>query len=272
MLECSMLECVIVKSTYLPNLRGNLGSMAAALATSHVCLSGQVVPLLHKPANRRQCTRKTRALHNESSSSRSNPARKASVQEESHSATAEKPLQSQEKARFLQLEEDTPRERALKGRAPHVSKDERKLLGRRRLLSKGLLAAVCCPLCSQLQTASAAEWSYGGPSGPTGWGGFCAFGRQQSPVDVPVKGSQLKMDALGKLHFNYSAADVTVVNTGHGTMQVSCTGLCVSHSLVHLLLLKASYSAERSATGMLHSVHSGQLREQCIRASLLPEG
>lgn len=228
------------------------------MATSHVCLSGQVVPLLHKPANRRQCTRKTRALHNESSASRSNPAQKASVQEESLGATTEKPPQSQEKARSL--EEHKPRERALKGRAPHVSKDERKLLGRRRLISKGLLAAVCCPLCSQLQTASAAEWSYGGPSGPTGWGGFCAFGRQQSPVDVPVKGAQLKMDALGKLHFNYSAADVTVVNTGHGTMQVSCTwSSCPqiggSHSLVYLLLLKACYMAESFSDNVCFTVY-----------------
>ena len=181
--------------------------MAAALAKTQFCVPGQFVQLLQsKPSQERpRGARKIWALHNDSSSSQE-----------------EKAIQSpstRERLPEERKQEVSPKQRR---RAPLIStsRESTQHLGRRSLLSKGLLAAALCPLCAQAPHAAAAEWGYGGPAGALGWGGMCSIGRSQSPVDLSVKGTKLKVDAMGKLQFEYNPTDVTILNTAHGTMQV----------------------------------------------------
>jgi hypothetical protein len=74
--------------------------------------------------------------------------------------------------------------------------------------------------CSCCRAALAAEeWSYGGPSGPSKWGGTCAIGAQQSPIDVTFN-TALHGESLGELQFDYKLCTPAFKNPGHGTMQV----------------------------------------------------
>ncbi|GAQ84872.1 carbonic anhydrase [Klebsormidium nitens] len=196
--------------------------MAAALVKSQFYWPGHLV---RQPSNNHQHTGRIQAsLHN------AGPVPTPSAQRAPQKAAAtEKPLQSQERKdnaamQTKDLKLVTPseaRDEASKKRAPLISRERVNHQGRRSLLTKGLMAAALCPLCSDLQHASAAEWGYGGPAGPLRWGGFCILGRQQSPIDMPVKGTSYRPDTFGKLQFDYHAADVNILNTGHGTMQVN---------------------------------------------------
>jgi carbonic anhydrase len=60
------------------------------------------------------------------------------------------------------------------------------------------------------------EWGYDGEHGPQAWGGLCATGRRQSPIDIrdglPV--------ALEPIRFDYLRGEFSVVDTGH-TVQVN---------------------------------------------------
>lgn len=69
---------------------------------------------------------------------------------------------------------------------------------------------------------AAEDWSYGGPAGAAQWGGTCAIGAQQSPVDVRLNKAQ-HGESLGELQFLYKLCTPTFKNPGHGTMQVQCT-------------------------------------------------
>lgn len=201
--------------------------MAAALVKTQFYWPGHLVPQLPKASCNQQRTGRIRALNN-GGSAPIPPAQRAPRKD----TATEKPLQGQERKEnaAVQTKEQKhsllseARDEASRAprRAPLISRERVNHQGRRALLTKGLLAAALCPLCSDLQHASAAEWGYGGPAGPLRWGGFCVLGRQQSPIDMPVKGSAYRPDALGKLVFDYHAADVNILNTGHGTMQVSC--------------------------------------------------
>lgn len=59
-------------------------------------------------------------------------------------------------------------------------------------------------------------------AGPGKWKGLCQTGSRQSPVNLPVTSTVLKVDAdMGDFDFAYGALEKTdVLNTGHGTMQV----------------------------------------------------
>ena len=83
----------------------------------------------------------------------------------------------------------------------------------------GGVAMASCPCCCNSALA-AEDWEYGQPCGPKQWGGTCASGRRQSPIDVPLK-QVLAGEGLGELVFDYNAGVPEFVNTGHGTMQVS---------------------------------------------------
>ncbi|KAG0563279.1 hypothetical protein KC19_8G018400 [Ceratodon purpureus] len=75
--------------------------------------------------------------------------------------------------------------------------------------------------CSCCRAALAVEdWNYGGPSGASKWGGTCAIGAQQSPIDVTIN-KALHGEALGEMQFEYKLCTPTFKNPGHGTMQVN---------------------------------------------------
>ncbi|CAG9464754.1 unnamed protein product [Pedinophyceae sp. YPF-701] len=70
------------------------------------------------------------------------------------------------------------------------------------------------------------QWSYGQQVGPVVWGGMCAEGGQQSPIDLHPK--QVDKDLLPTsknatptVMLMYKEVPVKVVDTGHGTMQVN---------------------------------------------------
>lgn len=70
-------------------------------------------------------------------------------------------------------------------------------------------------LCGQLAAggawASEAGFGYGGSEGPSAWGGACAAGVNQSPVNL---GGVLRA-ALPPLDIRYATGGCEVVNTGH---------------------------------------------------------
>jgi len=69
--------------------------------------------------------------------------------------------------------------------------------------------------CCNVAVAGVEDWSYGDPK----WGGTCANGARQSPIDVRVN-KALHGEALGELQFDYQSCTPTFKNPGHGTMQV----------------------------------------------------
>lgn len=79
-----------------------------------------------------------------------------------------------------------------------------------------------CSCCNPALSAAAAEdWSYGDLAGASSWGGTCAIGARQSPINVRVDKAQ-HGEALGELQFDYKLCTPTFKNPGHGTMQVQC--------------------------------------------------
>jgi len=68
--------------------------------------------------------------------------------------------------------------------APAVDSKRNRPMQRRRFLQIAAGLAVC-PFCvSGRAHAEAGHWGYTGPQGPANWGGLCATGNRQSPIDV----------------------------------------------------------------------------------------
>lgn len=109
---------------------------------------------------------------------------------------------------------------------------------RRGVLQKaGLLAAgiAACPCCTDAALASGnAKFDYGTLSGPANWGGACAAGTRQSPIDIPLRAISASAKRLGTGSgvagpackpaaldpTRYKAVKPRILNTGVGTMQV----------------------------------------------------
>jgi len=108
-------------------------------------------------------------------------------------------------------------------------------VGRRAVLHGGLAMlglAIACPCCPS--PAQAIAFNYG-DNGPSKWGGTCSVGRLQSPVDLLSPSSrtaewgpggsqpaQAAPAGWANIDFNYKEREqVSILNTGHGTMQVN---------------------------------------------------
>ena len=116
---------------------------------------------------------------------------------------------------------------------------------RRGVLQKaGLLAAgiAACPCCTDAALASGnAKFDYGTLSGPANWGGACAAGTRQSPIDIPLRAISASAKRLGTGSgvagpackpaaldpTRYKAVKPRILNTGVGTMQVRVFRVCV---------------------------------------------
>lgn len=114
---------------------------------------------------------------------------------------------------------------------PHVGEDIRptgRNLGRRAAMLLGgstLWSGLgCCRICEE--AVAGEEWDYGGPSGPAKWEGMCTRGSKQSPVDITSSNTK-DGGSLGVLSFLYAPSNVSVKNTGHGTIQVRLSKRCV---------------------------------------------
>lgn len=97
-------------------------------------------------------------------------------------------------------------------------------LGRRQLINlagaAGLATLCPCGVCGTGGEAKADGWGYVVPEvrGPQRWGGSCASGTQQSPVDLPL--TKLTSGTPGSAPVVFDFPDATkaaVINTGHGT-------------------------------------------------------
>lgn len=99
----------------------------------------------------------------------------------------------------------------------------REQLSRREVFKIGLGAALLpcgCPKPAIADGGGGPYWDYSLDYGPAHWGGICALGRAQSPVDLPI----FKTVSGSKLDFrlDYSrGAKVSVINTAHGNFNVS---------------------------------------------------
>ena len=98
----------------------------------------------------------------------------------------------------------------------------REQLSRREVFKLGLGAALLpcgCPKPSFADGGGGPYWDYSQDTGPGKWGGVCALGRNQSPVDLPViKTVTSKLD----FRMDYSrTAKISVINTAHGNFNVS---------------------------------------------------
>ena len=60
------------------------------------------------------------------------------------------------------------------------------------------------------------EWAYEGERGPASWGGLCATGKRQSPIDIR-EGLPVALEPIG---FHYQSGSFSVLDTGH-TVQVN---------------------------------------------------
>ncbi len=71
-------------------------------------------------------------------------------------------------------------------------------LPRSALLRSALAGLVACPCCVRAAAANETTWGYGDADGPREWGGACAAGAQQSPVDLPAAAPPGAAQHLGK--------------------------------------------------------------------------
>jgi carbonic anhydrase len=60
------------------------------------------------------------------------------------------------------------------------------------------------------------EWAYEGEHGPASWGGLCATGKRQSPIDIR-EGLPVALEPIG---FHYQSGSFSVLDTGR-TVQVN---------------------------------------------------
>jgi len=95
---------------------------------------------------------------------------------------------------------------------------------RRQLITKtaAAIAACCCSSCRGMP-ASAEEPApslYGDLSAPYQWGGTCASGRKQSPINIPPASAAQLNGSTAPLKSAYKPSRASIKKTAGGTMQV----------------------------------------------------
>jgi carbonic anhydrase len=78
-----------------------------------------------------------------------------------------------------------------------------------------ILLAMALPAAA---SEKAHHWSYSGAEGPSHWGGTCAKGRAQSPIDIRTAAA--KHEKLPPLEVDYRPGTLHIVDNGH-TIQVN---------------------------------------------------
>ncbi|TMJ11673.1 MAG: carbonic anhydrase family protein [Alphaproteobacteria bacterium] len=76
-----------------------------------------------------------------------------------------------------------------------------------------LVLAVLVPGVSLAAAERAHHWAYEGAEGPSHWGGACAAGKAQSPVDI--RSASARHAVLPALEFHYRPGALHVVDNGH---------------------------------------------------------
>lgn len=99
----------------------------------------------------------------------------------------------------------------------------RHLLGSLSVGSLGVLLPCGCPRPAVADGPGGGPWDYGNFDGPPRWGGVCGTGRRQSPIDLPPPEGVMAPKGKGiNIALDYSkAAKLTIINTGHGNIQVN---------------------------------------------------
>ncbi|KAK9838365.1 hypothetical protein WJX81_007322 [Elliptochloris bilobata] len=153
---------------------------------------------------------------------------------------------------------------------------------RSALLRSALVGFVACPCCARLAAASETTWGYTDAEGPRSWGGTCASGSRQSPVDLPARAPPgAGHGPLGQLHMDYArGAQASVLNTGHGTMQVNVapgSWLCAGERKWQLLQWHFHAPSEHTRGGAreameAHLVHRDAQGRLAVLAVLLEAG
>jgi carbonic anhydrase len=119
------------------------------------------------------------------------------------------------------------------------------------------------------------EWAYEGAYGPEAWGGLCATGQRQSPIDIrdglPV--------ALEPIRFDYQPVEFSVLDTGH-TVQVNVAPGSAAHLNGRRYELKQFHfhrPSEESLDGRrfdlsVHLVHFDDQGRRLVVAVLVQQG
>jgi carbonic anhydrase len=119
------------------------------------------------------------------------------------------------------------------------------------------------------------EWAYEGEHGPEAWGGLCANGRRQSPIDIrgglPV--------ALEPIRFDYQPVEFSVLDTGH-TVQVNVapgSAAVLNGQRYELKQFHFHRPSEESLDGRrfdlsVHLVHRDEQGRRLVVAVLVQQG
>lgn len=78
---------------------------------------------------------------------------------------------------------------------------------------KPIFALVASTFVAAAASESGHHWSYSGAEGPSHWGGTCATGKVQSPIDIRT--TSAKAQKLPPLAFSYRPTPLHIIDNGH---------------------------------------------------------
>ena len=144
----------------------------------------------------------------------------------------------------------------------------------RRHLLKTLAGLALCPICAGGRAlAEAGPWGYSGPKGPPHWGGVCASGNRQSPIDIA---SAARAD-MAELEIGWAESARTISNNGH-TIEVASGGTMKRGSgRYRLIQFHFHHPSEHRINARpfpmeVHFVHAHQSGARGVVAALMTGG